>query len=392
MVIFFDRSTRYALYFLAASALPAAAQVVDDGQILEPRIPGIAGVTNNVTITQSLMAMAANDAIFNRPSSPFVVGLAFEDEDNCGKGVWGRSTIGTADLEGDTTVDGSVTLPTELEMDYYGVQLGGDYACFNGFYNGWDLAFGLTGGVNVGDTEQPVFELNGSGTGLTDTQSSTTETDFTQRYLGVYMVANRGPFSADIQLRFEDAEFDIENDPKSGFAGLGLDTEFDSTGYTLSGAASYVVPFRNSDTLAFIPAAGFAISRTDTDDIGFEDGSRLEIGETESNLGFIGGTIAGAQIAPDGLSATTYFGTATIYNDFADDQEARFVDGGTVGELEYTTLETYGELSAGVNYTRILDPGDLANARQLNASVRADARFGEFIEGYGLTAQVRLQF
>jgi hypothetical protein len=45
-----------------------------------------------------------------------------------------------------------------------------------------------------------------------------------------------------------------------------------------------------------------------------------------------------------------------------------------------------------VNYVKILDKGP-GGAKQLNANVRADARFGPNVsDSYSVTAQIRLSF
>ncbi|MFQ6549948.1 polymer-forming cytoskeletal protein [Aestuariibius sp. 2305UL40-4] len=350
--------------------------------------PAIDGIASNITLTQSLIG-----SIVNRPSSPFVSGLAYEDEDNCGPGGWARALGGTADVEGETEIDG-ISRPTELTADYYGVQFGGDYACFNGFYRGWDLAFGGIGGINIGETEQPVFLSSVDGSSRA--RISTNFTEFEQTYLGVYMTASRGPFSADLQYRIENTDFDIRNEARSGSADLGLDSTFSSNAQTLSGSASYFFPVGDTG-FGIIPTAGFAITQTETDEIEFDNGERLKIEDSTATVSFAGATLSKSQFAENGLSALNYFGTFTYYDDFGAQFDSVFTRIDTDGSEVETDSSTeklggYSELSAGLSYVRILDPGDLANARQFNASVRADARFSENIESYGLTAQVRLQF
>ncbi|MFQ6551437.1 beta strand repeat-containing protein [Aestuariibius insulae] len=398
-ILVFDVQDGDTDFNFTATGLPSAGEAIiyaigrgegGDLFISDQVNPAIGAIAGNITLTQSLIG-----SIVNRPSSPFVIGLAYDDEDSCGVGGWTRALGGTAEVNGTTKTD-EIELESTLSATYSGIQFGGDYACFNGFYNGWDLAFGGIGGVNVGKTEQPVFALDLTGTRqLKDQQTSKNEVDFRQTYLGVYMTANRGPFSADLQYRIERTDFEISNEARGGSAGLGLDQEFESRAQTLSGSASYFMPIGETG-FGFIPTAGFAFTRTETDEIEFDSGT-LEIKDSQSNVGFVGATLSRSQFAENGLSALNYFGTATIYSDFADDPESVFTrvdeDGNDVIDKSTSSnLGTYGEVSAGVNYIRILDPGQLANARQFNASVRADARFSEDVESYGLTAQVRIQF
>ncbi|RNF34465.1 hypothetical protein [Paracoccus methylarcula] len=55
-------------------------------------------------------------------------------------------------------------------------------------------------------------------------------------------------------------------------------------------------------------------------------------------------------------------------------------------------LGTYGEVSLGANYVKVLQPGPGLRPRQFSASARLDARTGDGLESVGLTGQLRLQF
>lgn len=354
---------------------------------------GIAGLAGSVTLTQSLIG-----SVVNRPTSPFVSGLALEGEDPCGAGLWARATGGQATTRGTVTQGGREgTLENELDADYYGVQLGGDWACFGGFYNGWDMAFGGILGANFGNTTQPVFDQSQGLSNDAELQS-VTNVDFTQTYAGVYATAVQGPLALDLQYRIEQTEFTANNEGQNGNSGLGLEDEvYQSEAQTLSGAVSYSIPLEEYD-VTFVPTAGFAYSRISTDDINFAQGNTeigsVTIDDFESQVGFIGGTLARTKFGDDGVSAISQFLTATVYNDFAPDPVSTFTlaaDGET-RSLTSENLGTYGELSAGLNYVRILQPGEFGAVRQFNAAVRADVRYSDQLESWGLTAQARLQF
>jgi outer membrane autotransporter protein len=355
--------------------------------------PGISGLAGNVTLTQSLIG-----SVINRPSSPFVSGLAYDDEDSCGAGVWARAIGGAADASGSTS-DGTDSFNSSLSATYAGVQLGGDYACFNGFFNGWDLAFGGIAGLNAGSVDQPVFAIDPSAPGnVSNVQTSTTTADFDQYYGGIYTAAVRGPLAIDLQYRVEKTDFDLTNTPIGGSSGLGLTgTEFSSQAQTLSGSVSYAFPIADSN-ITVLPVAGFAWTKTETDPIEFDNGDSLVVDDFENRTGFVGATVARSVFAEDGNSAFNQFVTATYYNDFADDPTStfNFTDPDTlsrqVDNLVNENLGAYSELSVGLNYVRILNPGQAIPARQLNASIRADARFGQQLESWGVTGQLRLQF
>ena len=116
--------------------------------------------------------------------------------------------------------------------------------------------------------------------------------------------------------------------------------------------------------------------------------------DIETRIGFASLSLSRQQILPSGNEGLTWFGTATVYRDFADPSQANFFVTGAANPLSSTndTLGTYGEASIGVNYTRIMDSGSALPARQLNANVRLDSRFSEQLDSWGVTAQLRLQF
>ncbi|MEX0368962.1 MAG: hypothetical protein AB3N22_23110, partial [Ruegeria sp.] len=348
----------------------------------------ISTVAATVGLTQSLV-----DTIVNRPTSPFVSDLAGGVGDKpCGQGVWTRVTGGVADADGGfTDIDSGLQGSSPLSMNYYGLQFGSDFACFGGHYNGWDLAFGGIGGINKANTESQAFGLTGTGNAVLE---NIVETDIMQRYAGVYMTAARGRFFADLQFRYEDTDYDTQNFQVDASGLSNFTTEYGNTGQTLSGALGYSWQVGPNPGTSFIASGGFSFSNNETDDVVLGTEGTLSFEDGKSETGFISATLASTRVRPDEISLISYFGTATLYNDFADERVATLTatDGVTQRQIALENLGAYGELSAGVNYVRLLSPGDAGNARQLNASVRLDARFGDDVESYGLTGQVRLQW
>jgi fibronectin-binding autotransporter adhesin len=385
---------------VGATGLPAVGgkftynlATIDGDTVLQNQLnPGITSLAGNVTLTQSLIG-----SIINRPSSPFVSGLAYDDPDPCGVGVWGRAIAGTADATGDSTSDIGGRSTSELSANFAGVQLGGDFACFNGFVRGWDLAAGGIGGVNLGSVDQPV-RVPGLLPGSPLETTSITKADFLQYYAGVYATASRGPLAFDLQYRLEKTDFTVNNTAVGNGVSLGItDSDFSSKAQTLSGSASYGIPIGDSN-FAIVPTVGFAWTRTKTDPIVFDNGDTLQIDDFDSQTAFVGATVARTIFSESGDSLQRQFITASYYNDFADDPTAvfNFNDGmgnpAAVENLVNENLGAYTELSAGWNYVRILNPGQIGPARQLDASIRADARVGDQLNSYGVTGQVRLQF
>jgi len=338
---------------------------------------GLAGLAGNVVLTQSLIG-----SIVNRPTSPFVAGLAFDDEDPCGYGAWARATGGYADTTGSVTQAGNAPIEGTISSTYGGMQVGTDYACFNGAINGWDMAVGGIMGVNTGSTTQPVFAIDQT------TQLSTTSVDFDQLYAGMYATAVRGPLAIDLQYRLETTDFTAKN------ATLGLNgSDFSSEASTLSGAVSYFYAIPESD-LSFVPTAGFAYTQVETGAINFQNLGDLDVHDFDSKVFFVGGTLARSDFGDDGVSAKRQFFSATVYTDTSSDPTSTFspADGSDDVVLTSENLGTYGEISTGITYVRIMQPNELGAVKQISASARADARFGEQLESYGVSGQVRFQF
>ena len=362
--------------------------------------PGIGSLAGSIVLTQSLIG-----SVINRPSSPFVSGLAYDDPDPCGAGVWTRAIGGEADSSGQITeLDGSNnSFKGEISADFQGIQGGGDLACFNGYFKGWDISVGGIGGFNSGSTSQPVFELAQAPDGGLERSgelSSITDVDFDQTYAGVYVTGAFNRFSADLQYRLEQTDFVANNIGQNGSSGLGLtDETFSSEAATFSGSVSYAIPLGES-SVTFVPTGGFAYTQVSTDAIDFDDGSSVQVEDFTSETVFVGGTLARTSFSEDGTSALSQFGTVTYYSDLADAPRSVFTPAPAADpteqqpsrSLETENLGSYAELSAGLNYIRILPLDAPGGAKQLSASLRGDLRSSDQLDSWGVTGQFRIQF
>ena len=73
-------------------------------------------------------------------------------------------------------------------------------------------------------------------------------------------------------------------------------------------------------------------------------------------------------------------------------RDAVFTSGGDTVDVGIDSIGSYGDISVGLSYLQLLANGP-AGARQLNAGIWADTRFGENVsDSYSLTAQIRLSF
>ena len=362
--------------------------------------PAVGGLASGVTLTQSLIGV-----IVNRPTSPFVTALAIAEEDTCGFGTWGRATGGNAEATGSTTTS-LTTADNTIRATYAGVQVGADYNCSGGEFNGWDLSFGAIAGVNRGQTEQDIFAFNGTTLEFDLSQrTNVIENDFTQSYLGGYVTAARNRFVADLQLRYENTDFELTNNELIAGQGVSfLDQDYSSNGLTLSGSVGYSIPIPQTDGLIFATSAGFSVSRSSVDDLaidvtsgGTTTNGLVEIDDIETRVAFASATLAFSRIAPSGTAAFNFFGTATYYADFTPDTEARlFTDVSVPNAVPLTSSSSsfgdYGEISLGLSYTKIIEPGTVGALKQFDASIRLDGRASADLSSYGLTAQARLQF
>ncbi|WP_299840663.1 hypothetical protein [uncultured Paracoccus sp.] len=356
--------------------------------------PALGALAGNLALTQSLIG-----SVVNRPTSPFVPGLATDAGDKkCGPGAWARAVAGHATATGRSR-SGDVAAASEIEANYRGLQFGGDLACFENSVKGWNVALGVLGGVNDGSTTQPVFINNSTDPNSTSgLLTSINRGEFRQVYGGIYATATRDRLSLDLQVRRERTEFTIDNQPVGDNDGLQLATpDFDSNATTISGSLSYAYDLPR-DGWMFVPTAGFAFSNLSVEKITFTTGDTLQIEDSKNRVGFIGGTLSKTFINPDKNSAIYAFGTATVYKDFAGDTNSVYTMVGADGSvfrtdsLSSSNLGTYGELSLGANYLKVLDTGRAGAPRQFNASIRVDGRTGDVLDSYGVTAQVRFQF
>ena len=354
--------------------------------------PNLGGLTGAVVLTQSLIG-----SVVNRPSSPFVVGVAIPGDRPCGPGTWARQTGGVADaratIDSSSPSGGTATIDSEVSANYRGVQLGVDLNCSDGFYNGWDLAYGGLFGFNDGNTVQPVFGFD-TETGTIDASNvvSVNNTDFQQIYFGGYVSAFKDGLLLDLQYRIEDTSFDLENSGATDDFERGgvVDQSFGSQSQTLGGSLSYQIPLIEEERVNLTPTVGFSITQTSVDTIQTIDNGDLVIEDFTNRIGFAGATLSKTIIAPNGSFANTIFGTVTYYNDFTETIDAT-LDGSTITS---SSLGAFTEIGVGMNYIQLLDGDELLGlgARQVNASVRVDGKFSDSVDAWGFSAQMRLDF
>ena len=337
---------------------------------INPAIGGVAGAFSSV---QSLV-----NTVVNRPSGAYVSGIAFDTPNNCSTGTWGRVTGGRTDADTTSTNNLGDRVTSRGSLNYGGFQGGADFGCFEAFDGGWDVSGGVLAGYNQGTFDERAGGLLTSG-------------DFDQYFVGGYVAAATGNWSGELQLRYANADFTFNN------VDLDLrDESADVDSYSLSGSMTYRFDLREG--LALLPTVGFAVTDNDAASLTFRDEAgnnlgRLKVDSHTTKTTFLGATLSQTTINEAAATATNAFVTGTYYFDNSGSRDSTFTsaDGSATADLNTSEIGDFGEISVGGSYVRVLGtaPGQ---ARQVNYGVRVDARFGDNVEGVGITGQVRLQF
>ena len=337
---------------------------------INPAIGGVAGAFSSV---QSLV-----NTVVNRPSGAYVSGIAFDTPNNCSTGTWGRVTGGRTDADTTSTNNLGDRVTSRGSLNYGGFQGGADFGCFEAFDGGWDVSGGVLAGYNQGTFDERAGGLLTSG-------------DFDQYFVGGYVAAATGNWSGELQLRYANADFTFNN------VDLDLrDESADVDSYSLSGSMTYRFDLREG--LALLPTVGFAVTDNDAASLTFRDEAgnnlgRLKVDSHTTKTTFLGATLSQTTINEAAATATNAFVTGTYYFDNSGSRDSTFTsaDGSATADLNTSEIGDFGEISVGGSYVQVLGtaPGQ---ARQVNYGVRVDARFGDNVEGVGITGQVRLQF
>jgi hypothetical protein len=335
--------------------------------------PAIGGVAAAFSSVQSLVG-----SVVNRPSGAYVSGIAFDTPNNCSTGVWGRVLGGRVDSRSDTRNVLGTTINSSGDLDYAGFQGGADFGCFEAFDGGWDISGGALVGMNFGEFTERAAGLITAG-------------DFDQYFLGGYVAAARGNWSGEMQVRYETADFTFDN---PSLDVRNADTSVDS--YSISGSVTYRHELQPG--LAVLPSAGFSVTESDsasltlTNPMGTPVGT-LTVGSHTNVTTFLGATLSKTTVNEAAGQATNAFLTGTYYFDGSGSRDSTFrtFDGLATTSLSTSEVGDFGEISAGGSIVRIIGKGP-GGVRQVNYSVRVDARYGDDLDGVGVTGQIRYQF
>jgi opacity protein-like surface antigen len=335
-----------------------------------------------------------NTAFLTQQGSAFVSAPANPAPDQPGGGVWGRAIGGEVKL-GTTSNSASTNTRTDTGAvvntsttacansthdSFAGVQVGADIARLN--WSGWNVHLGTTAGY----------------LGSKETDNNGFSNTFQVPFFGTYLVATKGRFFADLMVREEFYNINLNNPGLDYF-----NQPIGAHGFSISTSAGYNFDLGNNWFVE--PSGGFVYSRTSVDNFINPGTAALSIPGTistndiESELGRLSVRVGKAIETPTVIWQP--FATASVFHEFAGNvvtnytslPNGAFLSGGVFGAgvpqtFTQTTstsrVGTYGQYSLGLA-AQIVNTGWLG-------FVRVDYRNGDNIDGWTGNAGLRYQF
>ncbi len=359
-----------------------------------------AGTSSSIGSTvQSLVSIInTNNTAFLSQTSAFVGAPSSATQGLNGGGVWARGVGGTFDTNtrgsfayGNSQSSGSGGCSIRNYQDFSGLQVGTDISRLN--IDGGNAHFG----VMMGYTETSSLSPTGGAGRLNG--------NFQTPFFGLYGAYTKDNFYADGQLRFDFLQGRL-NDPLNN--GL-FNQTIDGRSFSLSGNVGKQFSFEENWFVE--PSLGIVYSRASIDNFNlagsyvFQTGlsapSSVKIANFDSVLGRASVRF-GRTYVIDG-NVVQPFVTASVYNEFAGNIRTSVVSGfDPVGQVFLQTVPgnlssldtririntsrigTYGQISGGI-------AAQLGNTGWLSY-VRGDYRFGDHVDGWGISGGLRYQF
>ncbi|HVQ70989.1 MAG TPA: autotransporter domain-containing protein [Bradyrhizobium sp.] len=328
-------------------------------------------------------------AFLTQQGSAFVSAPADPAPDQPGGGVWARGVGGQANISstsnsvGVSTQGGAVinTATTncnnQQRQTFAGAQVGTDIARLN--YAGWNLHLGTTAGYLSSRT----------------TDNAGFGNDFEVPFWGTYFVATKGRFFADVMVRQEFYNINLNN-PTLAFSNQPVGAH----GWSISASTGY--NFDLGQGWFIEPSAGFIYSRTSVDSftapgVAGTDFTGItgivKTNEVTSQIGRASLRVGKAIATPTVIWQP--FASASVFHEFAGDVRSNYTSLNAQlfpGPVPFTynqstttsRVGTYGQYSLGL-------AGQIVNTGWLGF-VRVDYRNGEHIDGWTGNAGIRYQF
>jgi opacity protein-like surface antigen len=362
--------------------------------------PFILGNQSSLAVPAGAAGAAISGAIGNvstafltQQGSAFVSAPANPAPDQPGGGVWGRAIGGEVRL---TTTSNSASTNTRTDTgavantsttacanssreSFAGVQVGADIARLN--WSGWNVHLGTTAGY----------------LGSRETDNNGFSNTFQVPFFGTYVVATKGRFFADLMVREDFYNINLNNPGLTYF-----NQPVGAHGYSISTSAGYNFDLGNNWFVE--PSAGFVYSRTSVDNFTNPGTAALAIpgmistNDIESEIGRLSLRVGKAIATP----TVTWqpFASASVFHEFAGNVITNYTSypngafltlngvSGIPQSFTQTTstsrVGTYGQYSLGVA-AQIVNTGWLG-------FVRVDYRNGSNIDGWTGNAGIRYQF
>jgi opacity protein-like surface antigen len=368
---------------------------------------GFAGFATSAASSLSASIANMQTVFLGNQTSAFVANPGGAGPNEQGGGVWARGVGGEATIKSTSgaTVTftsaaagaGPFALPAvnsagnvncfSRERDSFaGVQVGTDVARLN--LDGWNFNMGVTAGY---------LESHNRERNITIGLPGAPRTNFEVPFVGAYAVATKGGFFADINVRGEFYNIEVNN-PGADF----FNQPFGAKGMSISTSVGYQWALANNWFVE--PSAGFTYSRTQVDPF-----SAVGLPPTQQFSGTVAVNNIDSELARATVRVGTSFNTgsmilqpfasASVFHEFGGPTDATFqtcvncvvltnnvfVAPASINVQSNTTrIGTYGQFSGGI-------AGQVINTGWVGF-VRGDYRTGDHIEGWTATGGLRYNF
>jgi opacity protein-like surface antigen len=327
-----------------------------------------------------------NTVFLTQQGSAFVSAPANPTPDQPGGGVWARAVGGQVDIKSTSNSTGVTTTGAGLintattacanaqHQNFAAVQTGADIARLN--WSGWNVHLGTTAGY----------------LGSKETDNNGFSNTFQVPFFGAYIVATKGRFFADLMVREEFYNVNVNNLGSNFF-----NQPIGAHGYSIATSAGYNFDVGNNWFIE--PSAGFVYSKTSVDNFVNPGTTLLPLpgqittNDIESEIGRLS-VRAGRTIETPNIIWQP-FASASVFHEFAGNVITNYsslpngtfvfgVPGNFAQQTSTSRVGTYGQYSLGVA-AQVVNTGWLG-------FVRVDYRNGDNIEGWTGNAGIRYQF
>jgi hypothetical protein len=335
------------------------------------------------TVTGILASIASIDASFHQPASALVASVSGTDPNKWSGGPWVRVSGGRNDITSTGTIVSGAPAGTpassRIETVFQGIQGGFDSGVLNVGNSMWNVHVGLTGGEIAANSTETLAPAGGS-------------LNFRVPFVGLYLVATRGGFFADVTVRRDFFDLGATSTVVSaGATGTsntvnGGAVPFRGTGANINGSAGYHADLGNNYFAEV--SGGLSWSRASFDSIplvGSTPGNNnmLTFDTVQSLLGRVGVRFGTTINVADKVNLGPFV-SFSAWNEFEKGAGANAILGGSVIGLSTTRVGTFYQASGGMSF-QVPNTGFLG-------FVRGDMRFGENIEGWTALGGLRYTF